>query len=147
MTGISESIKDSRLRRLLEYWDSKRGGRRFPARADIDPLDFPYVMGWIALVDVERNPVRFRFRVHGTQLIAKNQFDLTGKYLEDHPKPEFAAHTARMWKEVLERREPTHGFYDQIMDEQTRKFEALRLPLASDGETIDMLLVCTVYSD
>lgn len=147
MSGFAASIKDDRLRRLFEYWDSKRGGRRFPARADIDPLDFPYVMGWIVLLDVERDPLRFRCRVHGTQLIAKNQFDLTGKYLEDHPMPEFAAHSAQMWREVLDRGEPTHGFYDQIMDEQPRRFEALRLPLASDGETIDMLLVCTVYSD
>lgn len=147
MSGIAANIKDDRLRRLFEYWNSKRGSRRFPSRADIDPLDFPYVMGWIALLDVERNPLRFRFRVHGTKLIAKNQFDLTGRYLEDHPLPEFAAHSARMWRHVLERGEPTHGFYDQIMDDRSRKFEALRLPLSSDGETIDMLLVCTVYSD
>jgi hypothetical protein len=144
---LAAGIKDDRLRHLLDYWERKRGSRRFPARADIDPLDFPYAMGWITLLEVERNPVRFRFRLHGTQLLAKNKYDLTGKYLEDHPLPEFAAHCRRVWTEVVEREEPTHGFYDQVVDGRARKFEVLRLPLAADGETIDMLLVCTVYSD
>ena len=147
MNDIAKSIKDDRLLRLLEYWTAKRGDRRFPARSDIDPLEFSYAMGWVTLLDVEHDPLRFRCRVHGTQLLAKNQYDLTGKYLEEHPLPEFAAHCRRVWSETVARRAPTHGFYDQTVDGRKRTFEALRLPLASDGETIDMLLVCTVYSD
>jgi hypothetical protein len=147
LTGIAGSIKDDRLRRLLDYWEQKRAGRRFPARADIDPLDFSYAMGWITLVEVERAPLRFRFRLHGSELFAKYKYDLTGTYLEEHPMPEFAAYCDRVWRDTVERREPTHGFYDQIVDGRARKFEVLRLPLAADGETIDMLLLCTVYSD
>lgn len=147
MDKLAAGIKDDRLRRLLQYWDGKRRGRRFPARADIDPLEFPYAMGWITLLEVTHDPLRFRFRVHGTQLLTKNQYDLTGKYLEDHPLPEFAAYCRRVWTETIDRGEPTHAFYDQTVDGRSRKFEVIRLPLAADGETIDMLLVCTVYSD
>ena len=41
---------------------------------------------------------------------------------------------------------PTHGFYDQTIDNRTRRFESLRLPLSSDGTTIgDMLIVAARY--
>jgi hypothetical protein len=134
------------LGRLLNYWEQKRAGRRFPARADIDPLDFPYAMGGITLLEVERAPLRFRFRLHGSELFTKYRYDLTGKYLEKHPMPELAAYCDRVWRETVEHRGPTHGFYDQTVDGRARKFEVLRPPPAADGRTVDMLLLCTVYS-
>jgi len=39
----------------------EEGERRFPARADIDPLDFGYVLGHVMLLDVLRDPLRFRY--------------------------------------------------------------------------------------
>ena len=52
------SITDESLRRLYLYLDEKRGARAFPARRDIDPLDFPYLLGWILLLDVSHAPLR-----------------------------------------------------------------------------------------
>lgn len=142
---LAAALKDERLRRLLAYWEGKRRGRRFPSRADIDPLDFPYAMGWINLVQVEYRPLRFKFRIHGTSLIAKNQYDLTGKYLDEHPLREIAEYCHRVWSDTLARQAPTHGFYDQEVEGRARKCEALRLPLSGDGATIDLLLICTVF--
>jgi hypothetical protein len=56
-------ICDPRLRRLYEYWLAKKGQRRFPSRRDIDPVDFPYVLGHVILFDVMRGPLCFRVRV------------------------------------------------------------------------------------
>lgn len=138
-------IEDERLRRLFDYWDGKRQGRRYPARGDLDPLDFPYILGWVALVDVVRNPLRFRYRLLGVLLVERFGFDMTGKYLEDFPLPSFRSFLARSWTEVVERGTPVHEFHNDVVDGHRRDFETLRLPLASDGETIDMLLVASVH--
>jgi hypothetical protein len=101
-------------------------------------------MGWVSLIDVSYNPLRFRFRLHGTNLRGKNQGDLTGKYLEEHPIAAARDLMTASWREVIDRRAPTHGFYEQTVDGQLTSFEALRLPLSSDGQVINMLLVSTV---
>jgi hypothetical protein len=132
------------LRRLFQYWNAKRGTRPYPSRADIDPLDFAYAIGWVNLLDVTYSPLRFRFRLHGTELRAKNQVDLTGKYLDEHPLADLRAYIEPIWRDVVERGVPTHGFYDQTVADTQHRYEALRLPLSSDGQTIDMLLTCTI---
>jgi hypothetical protein len=38
-------IDDDRLRRLFAYWLEKRGERPFPAKAEIDPVEFSYILG------------------------------------------------------------------------------------------------------
>src|SRR5438105_96090 len=53
-------IKDTRLRRLYEFWLQRKGGRRFPSRRDIDPVEIRYVLGWVMLIDAMRDPVQFR---------------------------------------------------------------------------------------
>jgi hypothetical protein len=60
---LPSQIEDRRLAQLYDYWLSRKGSRRFPSRGDIDPLDFRYVLGHVMLVDVLRDPVRFRVRL------------------------------------------------------------------------------------
>jgi hypothetical protein len=75
--NIAEAVQDSRLCRLFSYWLAKKGDRRCPSRGDIDPLDFAYVLGHVILFDVIRDPLRFRVRVHGTEMVRRARYDLT----------------------------------------------------------------------
>jgi hypothetical protein len=59
---------DSRLHRLFEYWDRKRGPRAMPARRDIEPTDLVPLLPHLMMVDVEEGP-RFRYRVFGTAVV------------------------------------------------------------------------------
>jgi hypothetical protein len=53
---------DARLKRLLEYWESKRGANDMPTRADIDPLTIGKdLLPWIALIEVIDGGARFVF--------------------------------------------------------------------------------------
>jgi hypothetical protein len=145
--ALLAEIQDERLRRLYRYWNEKRGTRRYPARRDIDPLDFAYVLGHIMLVDVTHDPLRFRFRLYGSALLDRNSaVDMTGKYLDEHARPAFRAYLRAEWTDTVTHGAPTHGFFDRLIDDEIRKFEVLRLPLSSDGTTIDMLLVCAVFN-
>jgi PAS domain len=99
-------IRDFRLQRLYEYWLAKKGQRRFPSRRDIDPIDFPYVLGHVMLVDVLRNPLRFQVRLHGTEMTAKAGYDLTGKFLDDHPVTEYRRYVMERCASLLRDGDP-----------------------------------------
>ena len=143
MSDILSTITDDALRRLYQYWNQKRGDRRFPARRDIDPLDFAYVLGWVTLVDVTYNPVRFRFRLYGSELSHRIGLDLTGTYADQHPNREFGAMLQRSWQEVVDRAEPICVRYERVVENRKRPWEALRMPMSADGATIDMLLAAS----
>ncbi len=68
---------------LLRYWLSLRGGDGLPDYRRFDPLDIPQLLGDLAVVDVERPAMRFRFRLHGTRVAAIRGKDLTGMYIGD----------------------------------------------------------------
>jgi hypothetical protein len=144
---FASTIEDGRLRRLYGYWNEKRRGRRFPARRDIDPLDFPYVLGQMMLIDVSYDPLQFRFRLYGSELVDRMGFDMTGLILDKHPLPEFRDFLERGWREVIDTGRPVHVFFNRLIDDRQRRFESLRLPLSSDGVKIDMLMVTAVGVD
>ena len=141
MDDILSEIKDDSLRRLYLYWDRKRAGRRFPARRDIDPLDLAFVLGWVLLVDVAYDPMCFTFRVYGSELAARVDHDLTVKTADDHPMPPVREHIKAAWREVVTQAKPIHGSYTEMRGSEPIELETLRLPLSTDGTTIDMLLV------
>lgn len=68
---------------LHEYWLSRRFGRVMPRRADIDPADMPALLPHIALVDIEYEPFRVRYRVVGTKMVEYVGHDFTGLYLDE----------------------------------------------------------------
>jgi hypothetical protein len=140
-------VRDPSLARLYAYWEEKRGTRAFPARADIDPLDFVYLLGNIILVDVFHDPLRFHIRLYGSNLAARVNFDMTGRDLDDHPSPDFRARVARDWRQTVESRQISHKMIDEWLDDRRVRYESLRLPLSTDGHVIDMLLVAVVHLD
>ena len=73
---LPSQIEDRRLARLYDYWLSRKGTRRFPSRRDIDPVDFHYVLGHVMLIDVLRDPLRFRVRLHGSDMARWANYDL-----------------------------------------------------------------------
>ena len=75
-------------RRLYDDWETRRHGRLFPARADFDPLELRYIIGNLSLLDVLRDPLRFRYRVHSTNMAQFLGFDLTGKEIDAAPDPQ-----------------------------------------------------------
>ena len=137
---LAAAIEDDRLRRLYRYWDAKRAGRRFPARADIDPLDLAYVLGWLVMIDVFHSPLRFRIRLYGTRIAEEVGTDYTGRFLDECAPSPYTQFLKTVWTELVAQGKPMHGFYEETIDNLPRRFESLRLPLSSDGKTIDMIL-------
>lgn len=132
------------LRRLHAYWDEKRAGRIGPTRAEIDPVEFRYAVGWVNLFDVSQGADNFVIRVLGGQ--TERVLDLgTGfRTAADVQDPEFhaIAHRDLCW--VVENRKPLRSFHDLTTQRRRYRFEGVMLPLSDDGQTVNMLLVAAI---
>lgn len=139
------ALRDRRIARLYAYWCARRGERPLPARADLDPADFAYILGNVVLVEVHREPLRLRYRLHGVNLVARDGYDMTGRWLHDHPEPEYRVRIEQTYGEVARSGRLAHGIRDIVVDGRTRRYETLVLPLGRDGATVDMILGAQVY--
>jgi hypothetical protein len=138
-------IVDPLLRRLYDYWNEKRGGRSMPSRAEIDPVEMRFILGSLLVVDVLREPLRFFVRLHGTELVRRSGYELSGKMLDELPQPQFRALTHRSWAKSVETRAPFHATRDRVLDGRSARYEVLILPLSKSGGDVDMLLVGIRY--
>ena len=130
------------LNALHDYWRSKRNGYAVPARVDLKPADFRYALGDVSLIDVLREPLRFRFRVAASNIEARFQRCLTGTYIHDLPEPRKARMWDKVYRRVLETGAPQS--FVGIVAEQGGEhlYRAVIWPLASNHWDIDMLLCC-----
>jgi len=140
-------IVDERLRRLYEYWKKERGKRPLPARNDIDPVELRYLLGHLILLDVLNEPRQFRVRLQGTELERWMGGDLTGKTLDHLASPQLATVADELLAQTVEMRAPCHRLGMQVIDDIPRRFEALVLPLAANGITVNMLLAAVLCRD
>jgi len=143
---MASEIHDPDISRFVDYWSAKRGHDRYPARAALDPLDFRYVLGDVVIIEAHRasppSPQRwaFRYRLIGANVVARDGYDLTNKTLEDLPEPEYRERIRTTWTEVCETGTPAHYIRELILDGRFRRYEVVVLPLASNGQDIDMLI-------
>jgi hypothetical protein len=141
-------IAHPKLRQLYDYWDRKRGGRKMPSRADLDPLEMTFVIGNIILVDViDGSPPRFRIRLHGTNLSQRVGFELTGKMLDELPVAEFRELAQESFTRVVSSAEPRHGRADRLIDGRQARYEVVVMPLSSDGASVDRLIIGLIHDD
>jgi hypothetical protein len=144
---VDKEIAAPALIRLLAYWEAKRGERRWPRRGDIDPVDFPYVLGNVTLIDVRDSPPQFRIRLFGENLARKVGVELTGQALDTIPFPELRDHLVMRCRQIVERGTPYRTKGEYLMDGRQSRHEMVALPLSTDGVTIDMLLIAFWFTE
>ena len=149
MTRAASDLEfdDDRLRRLFAYWAEKRGDRRFPTKAEIDPVEFPYILGYVTLVDVEREPRRYRFRLDGSILVALSGTDYTGRYLDELPGEQYVAFIRETYDRVVDSGEPYRYRKNGLFDQQHFSEETIILPLGDSPPHVDMLVVAVIPGD
>jgi hypothetical protein len=106
-----------------------------------------YMMGDMMLVEISGDPVRFRVRVHGTNLVTRAGYDLTGKYLDDIPYPTYREYVLERCRNLITDPRPLAVVHDREVDERIWHYEALWLPLGQDAMAPNMLLCALVYLD
>jgi hypothetical protein len=136
MDAFVDQIRRPMLRRVYEYWRAKRGDREFPRRADLDPLDLGFAL------DVMYDPLRFRYRLHGSVIVERVGTDMTGKLVDEVPEPERRAFILDNYRTVVETRRPLARRGRRTLDLRHWNFDSIVLPFANEAGVIDMLLIC-----
>lgn len=136
------------LQRLHQDWEDRRRGRTFPARTDFAPDDLRYVLGDLALIDVLRAPLQFRYRLHPTNMATRLGADLTGKLIDEiADRRHFLLARAHCEEVVTSRRPVVKDRHGVKTDHRVWNCEVLALPLSTDGAEIDMLMACAIWDE
>lgn len=147
-SDAAEDLGDPALRDLHRYWTARRGTRRWPARDDVDPLDLKPLLGRLALLETVGggDAMQFRYRLFGTSFVDWFGFDMTGRMIDDWPKPEYRAVMTASYREVVTAGRPFRRLRRFVKDGHLLRYEALMLPLG-DAAQVTMILVAQVFID
>lgn len=140
MNSLAEKLDHPVLRRLFGYWDEKRQGRPYPTRQDVDPLDLRYALGRLILIEVEAAPVRFRYRLYGSEVARQMGFDLTGRYTDQHPSAEFGRTITQAYHALVLKPEPQVVVRHSVMTDKLFHHHSLLLPLGDAGRVTHILI-------
>lgn len=143
MDARKDAPGDPRLKRLLAYWEDKRGGKEMPTRADIDPAGIGKdLLPWVALTEIVDGGARFRFRLCGTGLAELAGLDLTGRYVDElNPSQAYADYIIGLYRTAVMRRRPIYSrtSYAGSSASPQRQTERLICPL---GDGLGAVTMC-----
>ena len=111
-----------------------------PARADFDPLNVRFALGYISVIEVHRDPLRFYFRLDGTKQVELFGVDCTGRYLDEVMPAEHTEMATESCGMAVALGEPRYHQRKILFHERLIDYEIVILPFSSDGERVDLLM-------
>ena len=129
---------------MFAYWASLRRGGSLPSRDDLHPSGIKRMLPTVSLIDVRRDlegAIDYRLRLAGTGLYSVYGREITGQSLTDV----YGSRAADYWRseldKVVEERRPGVGCHSLAWRGAAHmSLLWLRLPLATDGRNVDMIL-------
>jgi hypothetical protein len=141
MMNGKHGFLDPRLAYLFDYWRRKRGDRPAASRTDLMPSEIKPFLPIMNLLDVHREPLEFRHRLVGTEIVEAVGRDVTGRtvspqlYGDDYEKIleglRTVADDIRPFRRL---RRPTWFSRDWL------SLEAIELPLIDSSGEVNMIL-------
>jgi hypothetical protein len=130
------------MNEIHAYWLAKRGQRRMPSRWDIDPAEIPRLLRNLMLIDVSHDPIRFRYRLIGTNVVDATGEDRTGKCFDAVDFIAANPIVREHYVTAVTTGEPVHAMepFPVRGTRLTYEVERMLLPLSSDGVAVDMIL-------
>jgi len=134
--------RDADIRALYEYWNTVRGDRAMPQRADIDPSEIPKLLPYIIMYNAVPGGGGYTIRLVGEEVVRLNGSNGTGRQAGSIMTPRGAEMMTKILDAVATERVPKFraGRAYWHPDKTYREFEACFLPLSPDGETVDIIL-------
>lgn len=146
------------LRRFYDYWRSIAPPGRLPGRQHITPEDLGPLLPRLWMLDVYRDPPRFRYRLAGTYVVWSLRQEVTGHWV-DEVQPDCPLkpilHDRYCYVAAKGRPSWRHGetIYDRQPDRRGNRerhfmtVENCIVPLATDGFIVDILFGASVLFD
>jgi hypothetical protein len=136
---------DPRFRTFFDYWRSKAPPGLLPGRQHIDPVEMRAFLPYILLFDVVRlqdGRYRFRHRLVGTHVSLLLSAIRPLSFVDEIAYPEHyeKLHYPEMVR-IIERHEAHYSQREvPVMVRNFTQFQRLKLPMATDGITVDMVI-------
>lgn len=139
-SGAPFAVSHARLQALHSYWREQCGEANVAPK---DAFDFNNLRAWlghIALIDVERDPIQFRFRLYGTYLVQLTGADHTGKTLDQCPQDSVGCALGPYYECVRAVSPVAHAERYQSGTGSVAIVEQLLLPCSSNRTEVDVVV-------
>jgi len=138
------------VRRIHDYWCSIHPQIGLPGRQHIDPLEIPTdLLPNIWLLDIQQEPLRAKYRLVGTGIVRAIGHDFTGHWLDEtdtYAPAQYLVAQATIRKVVESHRLVWSKGSSSLQGQHDhQEAEVIRLPLASDGATVDVILNYAIF--
>ena len=137
-------IPDGPLRKLVDYWESKREGHPFAMQARIDPTQIPHLLGHLRIVSIESDGA-FRFRLYGSLATNPDLVDMTNKTTAEYRDKAFGKMVTRHYATVARDAAPRCWHIIGHVAGLVTDYLCLVLPLSGDGVTMNRLLISSSH--
>jgi hypothetical protein len=147
-TIVPPSGAHPKIRSLYDYWRKVAPDiATLPGRRHIDPIDIPKLLDNLWMLDVVGDPQRFRVRLIGGAGQRKGFPARVGDFMDQFFAKGIEDEALDDLRFVAGRRQPVWRRGLPLLQHKTEvaELERLLLPLAADGQTVDIVLCMTVF--
>lgn len=143
------------LATVLAYWDRQRTGAFAPAWGSYRLTDFASnVLPWMVVLDLDWHAATtavddlpsMRYRFWGTEWTRLYRQEMSGKDVETFTLTDVARSLRQQYGQVIDARHPLA--FSNVYPTPSgaiAEFITIRMPLSSDGETIDKIACATTF--
>ena len=145
---LTPSEWNPKTSKIYNYWLSIHpGDNQLPRRQDFDPMDIVDLLPIVWMLDVHRDPLRYKFRLLGTALIPILGKEPTGLWLEEAFPDALNSGAYDDYNYVVRTKQALYrkGTPQYIVPEY-KTIERLLLPLVDSNNNCEIILGLSVYT-
>jgi hypothetical protein len=133
---------------LQQHWESLRGGRRFPTRAEIDPTAIYNALPYVSVLQYQHEPFRIQFRLVGNEVGRLYGRNVQGRFIDEMDwDPQDVVDTTHIYDRLYREAVPLYGLsYTNFQAKADRVFEWAVFPLSDDGERVSHAISIDDYT-
>ena len=137
------------IKNFYEHWRSIFSGDRLPGRQHFDPLDVAKLLPRIMLIAIDRDPLSFQVRLAGSKIEEFAGESLKGKPFAHRLTGPDRQRAERGLRAVIEEKQPNWRRGKPLIqwEKNFMMLERIFLPLAENGEMVDMILTLTIHTE
>lgn len=138
------------VRQFYDYWVAVAPPGRLPGRQHVQPERMAAWLSRLWLLDVYRDPLRYRCRLCGSDVARSIGHDVTGRWLDEvHPISVSDPRSRDRFRLVAELGRPAwrRGSPRWARQPECKITESLFVPLAADGRAVDKIMAISIGFD
>lgn len=138
---IVAAVTAPELHTLYREWKGRCRDGRLASPKEFDAIDMPKIVGLLLTLDVHRDPLRFLYRYIGETLKTRTGLDLVGTFVDEHPEMAFRHMATGLLTDIVDKGRPYAVARDMQLDRRVRRYDMLAVPLATDGKTVERIII------